>query len=1023
MKRSSLRAFAALFFFNLCLSASPLEAQTRRAFLVGINKYSDINLQKLTRSIADAEDLESELKEVDFDKKNIKRVENIKTKSEFDKEFDAFLKTVSPDDVVFFFFSGHGFGVELKSDNYLLMGDLKSPFAFTKSKLPDSEKKDGAIIRLRISSYIDDYKEQEVERAGVSVREIQRKIAARKPKAAILVLDACRTLINDDDLNSRTIERGPNSGSRLVPAEGIPPGFLILYSASYGEQAVESVHEGDRRRNSLFTEVLRQELIRPGQSAVELAKRVKLVTRDIATQYGFQQEPESFHNFSEQTEPFYLINSIGRERFEAKREICDDSLKDLDEIEKLPTRDELDRHRRRFAGCDTAEKARRLIAQMELGSDEQPDRCDGSRIDLISIMRQPRPELITRHLNRFLTNEPRKEPCPSMLAAQHISALVETPAATDEAARKCQTLFMEALQRPRRETFEAYLKDQSKCPAVEAVKAILAALPPGTNELNDPRVTSAALRRIDDCDYYAASEQDKARPPEVPGVFFAFIKTDDAIKACEKSIKENPRISRFLFNIGRAFHRKAWEFKIGDKEQLDYVRKAQAAYSDAEQRGYVSALNGLAVLTQNDTTDEKSEGTTIRFLKQAAQQNHPLAMYNLAFRYRNGDGGVHRDLKSAYELFARSAEAGYVPAMVQLAWHLRWGQGVAADPRRAEENLKRAADAGSVFAKRDLGEMYRSGGERGAQPKQVKRDPQLALLWLSRAADEGDSFARNRVAYLLAEGEGLPSPQPELAERFWRLAAHGGESQAQFEFADRLRNGSVLIRPEFGSEEAISLLERALTQGSAPAALWLAQIYRNGELGKPRDSRKAIEYAFQTIKIATQISPSRWDGSPYYEIAAGHLLAEMARNGEANDARGRPLFRDDEIERMEKFYGKPDAETKQVKVRRLEVPLRSCSLAQARTRKKGRDTTPSRAYPRRFQIWVWDWGRQISPTEAQIQLLEHVNYLCSDNQPERQTLIASFETAKRTKVPFADLIEQQIKAAALQEQLKQRAKK
>ena len=96
-------------------------------FWSGIS-YKDGDIQQLRRSANDARDLAKDLEEVGFDKKNIKVVLDIKTKSAFDKEFDAFLKTIETGDTVFFYFSGHGFGVEADQNNYLLFTELKSPF-------------------------------------------------------------------------------------------------------------------------------------------------------------------------------------------------------------------------------------------------------------------------------------------------------------------------------------------------------------------------------------------------------------------------------------------------------------------------------------------------------------------------------------------------------------------------------------------------------------------------------------------------------------------------------------------------------------------------------------------------------------------------------------------------------------------------------------------------------------------------------------------------------------------------------
>lgn len=986
------------------IGAREADAQTRRAFLVGINSYSDGNLLKLQRAVADSKGVESDLQQVGFDKKNIKRIENIKTKAAFDKEFDAFLKTVQPGDSVVFFFSGHGFGVDLRADNYLLMGDLKSPFAFTQAKLPAEERKNAAVVRLRIASVLDDYKETEVPRAGVSASEIREKIAARKPKSAIIILDACRSLVTEDALDSKNVKRSADSGSRLLPARNLPPGFLVLYSASFGEQAAETLRQFDRRQNSLFTEVLRQELMRPGQTAVEFAERVKLVTRAVALKYGLQQEPEFFHAF-DKSDDFYFIDPIGRDRFQRIQQACEVARSDLDDIKKQPLRDALERHRRRYRDCATADEARRILDAIALGSDEQVDRCEGSRVDLINAMRQGRVEALDRHSRRF-------EGCATAEAAAALGSIVVSPAGKNDVDRTCLAKFAEITKQPQRGNFDKHLHDFPGCATAPAVKAVLAALPPGSDELDDKRITLGTLRRIDDCDYFAASEQDKARPAEVSGVFFPHVKFDDAIEACEKSVKDNPRITRFMFNLGRAYHRKGWDPATDARQRGEIYLKASSAYSDAEKRGYVSALNGLAVLYQAGALGDNKDDEVARLLKQATQQGHALAMYNLAVQFLNGTSAIQRDLFQAYELFARAAESDYVPAMVETGWALYLGRGVPANPKRAVEILNRAADAGSVSAKRILGIIYYNGGYNSDLGKSVEKDRQLSLLWYSRAADAGDSNARKWVGKLLDDGEGLPKPEPELAERYWRLAAYGGDVEAQFVFGEKLKNGNVLARPENGVQEALQLLERAMAQGSAPAALKLAETYRNGDLDQPRDPVKAIEFAFRAIALATQTPPLEWDGSPFYEIAAGHLLAEMARGGEAVDSRGRPLLSEEEIVRIEIFYGKPDAESRKVKTRRVVVPFNLCTDLNNRINRFN------------ISVWVWDWGRPISPTELQIQQQEHVySFFCTNNTAERATLIASFEMAKKTKIAFADLLDQQIRAARLAQETKKNSKK
>jgi len=169
-------------------------------------------------------------------------------------------------------------------------------------------------VRLRIPSFLDAYQRTEIPQSGIAATEIERKIAERNPKTVLMILDACRSLVKSeaDPSEVKVIKRSPDSGSRLLTGRRPPPGFVVMYSASFGEQALESV--SDSCHNSLFTQVLRTELLRPGQSLIELGDRVKLMVRAIAQDYSKQQEPEIVENAPEAYDVL-LVGTIGRERF------------------------------------------------------------------------------------------------------------------------------------------------------------------------------------------------------------------------------------------------------------------------------------------------------------------------------------------------------------------------------------------------------------------------------------------------------------------------------------------------------------------------------------------------------------------------------------------------------------------------------------------------------------------------------------------------------------------------------------
>jgi len=246
-----------------CGFATLAEAQTRRAFLVGVQRYGDGYINPLTRAVNDAKDVAKDLEDAGFDKKNIKVVTDLRNKEAFDKEFDAFLKTVNAGDIVFFFFSGHGIGVEADQNNYLLFTDVRSPFTYARSQLNDPDKRNPDIVRLRVPSFLDSYHRVEIPQSGIATTEIERKIAERDPKLVVMILDACRSLVKSEvEASDRDpIKRVSDAGSRLISRKP-PPRFLVIYSASFGEQAMERTTDTESGRNSLFTEVLRNDLLR-----------------------------------------------------------------------------------------------------------------------------------------------------------------------------------------------------------------------------------------------------------------------------------------------------------------------------------------------------------------------------------------------------------------------------------------------------------------------------------------------------------------------------------------------------------------------------------------------------------------------------------------------------------------------------------------------------------------------------------------------------------------------------------------
>jgi TPR repeat protein len=156
--------------------------------------------------------------------------------------------------------------------------------------------------------------------------------------------------------------------------------------------------------------------------------------------------------------------------------------------------------------------------------------------------------------------------------------------------------------------------------------------------------------------------------------------------------------------------------------------------------------------------------------QQLSAQGVPAADYNLAVMHLRREIPAASD-REALRLMTRSAEAGFVTAMVGLAQMHELGlAGLEVDLVQSVQWSRRAADAGSVDAQVDVATAYFLG--RGA-PK----DAALAARWYRLAAQGGDPGAMFLIASLYESGEGV---ERDLAEaRYWyAAAARGGEAGA-----------------------------------------------------------------------------------------------------------------------------------------------------------------------------------------------------------------------------------------------------
>ena len=128
---------------------------------------------------------------------------------------------------------------------------------------------------------------------------------------------------------------------------------------------------------------------------------------------------------------------------------------------------------------------------------------------------------------------------------------------------------------------------------------------------------------------------------------------------------------------------------------------------------------------------EPVQGTDVNRVLNRANAGDPLAQYEMAVRYADGEG-VPQNYQDAMAWFAKAAANGNEKAQWKLGLGYIKGIGVPHDEREAVIWFKRAANRGDIRAQSALSDVYLSG--RG-----VPRDYVRAYTWANIAAGLGEN--------------------------------------------------------------------------------------------------------------------------------------------------------------------------------------------------------------------------------------------------------------------------------------------
>jgi hypothetical protein len=240
----------------LMLQAAPAEAQNRFALVMGNDNYQ--NVPALTKARGDAEAMKARLEQFGF------KVDLLidADRRRLNVAVSAFTNKLQAGDVALIHYSGHG--VTLDGENFLLPIDVPAPGSADKELL---------------------------KAEAVGLTNLIERIKGAGARTQIFIIDACR---DNPYAQAGTRSVGLTRGLARVDA---PKGTFIMYSAGYGQTALDRLGERDPEPTSVYTRTLLRKMAEM-KPITDLAREIRDDVEAAAGSIGHQQRPAYYDELS-----------------------------------------------------------------------------------------------------------------------------------------------------------------------------------------------------------------------------------------------------------------------------------------------------------------------------------------------------------------------------------------------------------------------------------------------------------------------------------------------------------------------------------------------------------------------------------------------------------------------------------------------------------------------------------------------------------------------------------------------------
>ena len=314
------------------------------------------------------------------------------------------------------------------------------------------------------------------------------------------------------------------------------------------------------------------------------------------------------------------------------------------------------------------------------------------------------------------------------------------------------------------------------------------------------------------------------------------------------------------YQLGNIFQQGWYEQQADLDEALRWYQAA--ADQDHRDACFNVALLALRILPNQNQSPRTDQG--LQALEKAAHLGDMEALTFLGDVLITGEGAVPMDAERGARCLEQAGESE-PRALRILAAHLMNGDRLPADPKRANQLFKLAAEAGDPEAMFQLGVSLHTGRGASPQPEVARKlfrkaaeqghgeamvnfavglfdeDPETATEWILRSAEQGCAAGLYEAGQAYRLGRGVPADMQKAFECY-RAAAHQDHPYALFSLGICYEHGTGTLANLAAAEQCY---QHAASKGHGGAAHNLGVMYVQGK-GVEMDrslAKELFEYA------------------------------------------------------------------------------------------------------------------------------------------------------------------------------------